>query len=194
MKPTTEEVEKARRSGFDPKMVKGNELANQQTKAEFATRDARKAAMDAAPEAADLLKPAESNQWKSEDSLRQGKADEAKQPQEKALDDLKAAKDELDRQIAAAELAKVDPLAAVKQAAERVEQLIKDQKDANAKTEKAEKNPAKLPDAKAAQKDVKKGTDEVRICRFHPTTTRSPRSTRPPRRCSRQTRTLTRRS
>src|SRR4249919_2324796 len=118
--------------------------------------------MDAAPEAAELLKPAESNQWKSEDALRQGKAEDAKPPQEKALDDLKAAKDELDRQIAAAELAKVDPLAAVKQAAERVEQLIKDQKDANAKTEKAEKNPVRLPDAKAAQKDVTKGTDEVR--------------------------------
>ena len=50
----------------------------------------------------------------------------------------------------------------MKQAAERVEQLIQDQKDANAKTQKAEANPAKLPAAKVAQKDVAKGTDEVR--------------------------------
>ena len=131
---------------------------------------ARKAAITAAPEAADLLRPAESNQWKSEDALRQGKTDDAKEPQEKALEDLKAAKAEIDRQIAAAELAKVDPLAAVKQAAERVEQLIKDQKDANARTEKAEKNPARLPDAKAVQKDVKKGTDEVRNMPLPPNT------------------------
>ena len=151
-------------------MVKGNELANQQTKAEFATRAARKSAMDAAPEAADLLKPAESNQWKAEDALRQGKPDDAKEPQAKALDDLKAAKDEIDRQIAAAELAKTDPLAAVKQAAERVDQLIKDQKDTNSKTDKATKNPNKLADAKAAQKDVAKGTDEVRAMPLPPNT------------------------
>src|SRR5207253_3081094 len=63
-----------------------------------------------------------------------------------------------------------DPLAAVKQAAERIEQLIKDQKDANAKAQKAETNPAKLPDAKLAQKDVAKGTDEVRNSPLPPNT------------------------
>ncbi|MFO0823087.1 MAG: hypothetical protein U0792_08195, partial [Gemmataceae bacterium] len=161
-KPTKEEIQKAAKAGVDPKVAKGNEVANDQTKAEFATRDARKAAEQAAPEVADLLKPAENNQWKAEDALREGKNENAKQPQEKALEDLKNAKAELDRQIAAAELAKKDPLAAVKQAAERVEQLIKEQKDANKKTEKAEANPAKLADAKVAQKDVSKATDEVR--------------------------------
>ena len=161
-KITPAEAEKARKNGVDPKVLKGNELANEQTKAEFATRDARRAAEQAAPEVADMLKPAENNQWKAEDNLRAGKSVEAKKPQDKALDELKAAKQELDRQIAAAELAKQDPLAAVKQASERIDQLIKDQKDANAKTQKAETNPAKLPDAKAAQKDVSKATDEVR--------------------------------
>ena len=76
----------------------------------------------------------------------------AKAPQEKALENLKAAKDELDRQIAAAELAKVDPLAATKQAIEQVDQIIKEQKDANAKTDKAVENPARTPDAANAQK------------------------------------------
>ena len=93
-KITPEEADKARKSGFDPKVVKGNELANQQTKAEFATRDARKAAEQAAPEVADLLKPAETSQWKAEDELRKGKTEAAKEPQDKALEDLKAAKDE----------------------------------------------------------------------------------------------------
>src|SRR5205814_8402794 len=36
--------------------------------------------------------------------------------------------------------------------------------------DKAEKNPAKLPDAKAAQKDVSKGTDEVRNMPLPPNT------------------------
>ncbi|HVL14392.1 MAG TPA: hypothetical protein VM529_17600, partial [Gemmata sp.] len=117
---TPEEAQKASRAGLDPKRVKGNELANQQTKAEFATRDARRAAQQAAPEVADILAPAETKQWKAEAELRKGEIDEAKQPQEAALNELKAAKNELDRQIAAAELAKQDPLAAVKQAAERV--------------------------------------------------------------------------
>ncbi len=105
--------------------VRGNELANQQTKAEFAANSARLAAQEVAPEAARKIEPAETNQWKAEDNLRAGKIDEAKEPQEKALNDLQAAKNELDRQIAAAELAKTDPLAAVKQAAEKIEQLIK---------------------------------------------------------------------
>ena len=162
--------EKAERSRQDPNKVRGNELANEQTKAEFATRDARMAAKDVAPEAAKLLEPAETKQWKAEDNLREGKIDEAKEPEEKALNDLKAAKDELDRQIAAAELAKTDPLAAVKQAAEKIEQLIKDQKNTNEKTEKAEKNAEKLPEAKTAQKDVAKGTDEVRNTPLPPNT------------------------
>ena len=165
---TPEEVDKAERSRFDPKMVKGNELAAQQTKAEFATREARKTAERAAPEIADLLKPAENKQWDSEDALRQGKIDNAKEAQEKAIDDLKTAKAEIDRQIAAAELAKVDPLAAVKQAAERVDQLIQDQKDTNNKTDRAEKNPEKLTDAKAAQKDVARETDDVRAMPLPP--------------------------
>jgi hypothetical protein len=165
---TPEEIDKAQRSRFDPKMVKGNELAAQQTKAEFATREARKTAERAAPEVADLLKPAENKQWDSEDALRQGKMDNAKDAQEKAIDDLKSAKAELDRQIAAAELAKADPLAAVKQAAERVDQLIQDQKDANKKTDRAEKSLDKLPDAQAAQKDVARDTDDVRAMPLPP--------------------------
>src|SRR5581483_2754842 len=137
-KPTPEEIDKARRSKLDPEVVKGNELANQQAKAELSAYDARKAANQAdVPEAVNKLNDASNNQFDSEKALRDGKADNARQPQDKALDDLKAAKAEIDRQIAAAELAKADPLAAVKQAAERVEKLIQDQKDTNAKTQKA---------------------------------------------------------
>jgi hypothetical protein len=161
-KPTKNEVEKALKNRQDPNVVRGNELANEQTKAEFAANNARLAAQEVAPEAARKIEPAETNQWKAEDNLRAGKIDDAKPQQEKALDELKAAKNELDRQIAAAELAKTDPLAAVKQASEKIEQLIKDQKDTNKTTADAEKNTSKLKDAKEAQKEVAKATDEVR--------------------------------
>src|SRR5205085_9589314 len=108
-------------------------------------------------------KPAENQQWKAEDKLRIEKdIPGAQAPQEKALDALKGAKDELDRQIAAAELAKTDPLAATKQAVEQLDKIIQDQKDTNAKTEKAAVNPDRTPDAANAQKDVAKKTDDLR--------------------------------
>ncbi|QJW92727.1 hypothetical protein [Frigoriglobus tundricola] len=163
-KDTAEKVaapEVRNRNGADPKTVRANELANQQAKAEFAARDARKAAEPVAPEAAAMIKPAETQQWKAEDKLRDKDVAGAVEPQEKALEGLKNAKDELDRQIAAAELAKTDPLAATKQAIERVEQLIKEQKQTNAKTEEAADNPARTPEAASAQKDVAKKTDDL---------------------------------
>jgi hypothetical protein len=146
----------------DPKQARAHDLANEQAKVELDTRDARKAVEQVAPEVAETIKPAETNQWKAEDKLRNTDFDAAKPPENRALDALKEARDELDKQIAAAELAKKDPLAAVKSAAEQIEKLIEDQKDAGAKTEKAEQNPAKLPDATAAQKDVGKKTDDLR--------------------------------
>jgi hypothetical protein len=160
--PVRERPFRGGRDTSDPKQARGNELANEQAKVELDTRDARRATELASPEAAEKIRPAETNQWKAEDRLRSTDFEGATDPEEKALDALKAARDELDKQIAAAELAKKDPLAAVKNAAEEIEKLIRDQKDASAKTERAEENPRDLPEAKAAQKDVAKKTDEVR--------------------------------
>jgi hypothetical protein len=148
--------------GIDPKAARANELANQQAKAEFATRDARRAAERVAPEIAEKLKPAETQQWKAEDALRAKDIAAAREPQQRALEALQQAKDELDRQIAAAELAKNDPLAATKQAIEQLDRIIKDQKDTNARTDKAAERPDRLPDAANAQKDVARKTDELR--------------------------------
>ena len=150
-----------RRQRPEEKVAKGQELANAQTKAEFATRDARKMTEPVAPEVADGLKPAENQQWKAEDKLRTGDLNNAKDPQNKALDALKAARDELDKRIAAAEQAKNDPLAAVKQMGEQIDKLIQDQKDAAAKTDEAAKDADKLKDAAKAQQDVGKKTDDL---------------------------------
>ncbi|MBX9623969.1 MAG: hypothetical protein K2X82_09190 [Gemmataceae bacterium] len=151
-----------RRERPEAKVAKGQELANAQTKAEFATRDARKTTEPVAPEVADGLKPAETQQWRAEDKLRAGDLNTAKEPQVKALDALKAARDELDKRIAAAEQAKNDPLAAVKQAGEQIDKLIADQKDAAAKTDEAAEDDAKLKDAAKAQQDVGKKTEALR--------------------------------
>ena len=157
-----DEERPARRERPESKVARGQDLANAQTKAEFATREARKATEPVAPEVADVLKPAETQQWKAEDKLRAGDLNTAKEPQAKALDALKAARDELDKRIAAAELAKNDPLAAVKQAGEQIEKLIQDQKAAAAKTDEAAKDDGKLKDAAKAQKDVGRKTDDLR--------------------------------
>ena len=62
----------------------------------------------------------------------------------------------MDKQIAAAELAKKDPLAAVKNASEQIENVIKEQKAAAEKTNTAEKDASKIPEAAMAQKDVRR--------------------------------------
>ena len=156
-----EQIEQARRQGVDPNVMRGHELANAQAKAEFAARDARKAAEDAAPEVANLLKPVENQQWKAEDALRQGKLDEAQPPQQQALDKLQQAKAEIDRRIAAAEQAKADPRAAVEQAAQRLDKLIQQQKDAQGVTQRAEKNPDRLPLAQALQKETNQNAQQL---------------------------------
>ena len=156
-----EQIEQARRQGVDPNLMRGHELANAQARAEFAARDARKAAEDADPEVANLLKPVENQQWKAEDALRQGKLDEAQPPQQQALNKLQQAKAEIDRRIAAAEQAKVDPRAAVEQAAQRLDKLIQQQKDAQGVTQRAEKNPDRLPLAQALQKETHQNAQQL---------------------------------
>jgi hypothetical protein len=147
----------------EAKRDKLNALAAEQTKAEFATRDARKLAEQVVPEVAEgLRKDAENNQWKAEDKLRAMDQAGAKEPQEKAADALRTAREEIDRQIAAAELAKRDPLAAVKNASEQIDQLIREQKEAQAKAKDAEKEAGKLPEAAAAQKDVSRKADTLK--------------------------------
>ncbi|MDY3554617.1 hypothetical protein R5W24_003743 [Gemmata sp. JC717] len=164
------EVRRIQRQGSDPNTVRANELANQQTKAEFAARDAHKATFEAAPDVAEKLRSAERKEWDAEEKLRNRDIASAKEPQQKALEELNEAKDELDRQIAAAELAKVDSLAATKQAAERLDAIIKEQKDTNAKTDKAAAKPERAPEAATAQKDVAKKTEELRSAPLPPNT------------------------
>ncbi|MCS7271795.1 MAG: hypothetical protein NZ703_12015, partial [Gemmataceae bacterium] len=160
--PSPEMIDKARRNGQNPDQVRGHELAHQQAKAEFVARDARKAAEQADPQLADMLKPVENQQWKAEDALRQGQFDKARPPQEQALEKLRQAKEEIDRRLAETERAKADPRTAVQQAAERLDKLIEQQKEAQAKTERAEKNPERLPLAKQLQQEVLQGTQQLR--------------------------------
>ena len=146
----------------DPKQARANELGQEQAKVELDTHDARKAVAQVEPEIAKRVGEAQTQQSKAEDKLRDTDFEGAKSPEDKALDALKDAAEQLDKKIAEAELAKKDPLAAVKNAAEQIEKLIQEQKDAAAATAKAEKDKAQLPEAKTAQKDVSKKTDDLR--------------------------------
>ncbi|HYH67212.1 MAG TPA: hypothetical protein VD866_21125, partial [Urbifossiella sp.] len=144
----------------EAKQDKAHALATEQAKALLTTRDARRLAEQVVPEVGEgLRQQAEDNQFKAEEKLRAQKADAAKEPQAEATDALRNAREEIDRQIAAAELAKRDPLAAVKTASEQIEKLIQEQKEAQATTKEAEKEAGKLPEAAAAQKEVAKKAD-----------------------------------
>ena len=150
----------------DPVEAKQNkDLATAQAKAQFDARDAKAATEPVAPDAAMKVESAVQKEGQAEKEIREGNPKAAKQPQEKALDDLKQAKDDLDKKIAEAELAKKDPLAAVKDAAKRLDEIIKNQEAAKKTTEQAAKEPTndkKLADAANEQKDVGKKTDDLR--------------------------------
>ncbi|QDU22272.1 hypothetical protein [Urbifossiella limnaea] len=155
----------------DARQDKAQALAAAQARATLTARDARRQTEQVAPEVAEgLRKQAEENQWQAEDKLRAQKADPAKEAQEKAVDALRNAREELDRRIAAAELAKRDPLAAVKTASEQIEKLIQEQKEAQAATKEAEKQNAKLPEATAKQADVTKKADALKNTPLPPNT------------------------
>ena len=156
------DADEPRKATAEAKREKANDLALAQAKAELDTRAARKAADAVAPEVAKTLLPAEDKQFDAEKQLRKADLEAAKEPQNKALEALKTAKDDLDKQIAAAELAKKDPLAAVKNASEQIEKAIQEQKAAAEKTNVAEKDAAKIPDAAKAQNEVAKKTDELK--------------------------------
>ncbi|MBN9521798.1 hypothetical protein J0H58_25330 [bacterium] len=145
------------------KQDKANALAAEQAKTTLTTRDARRLAEQVVPEVAEgIRKGAELNQWKAEEKLRAMDAADAKEPQEKAADALRTAREELDRQIAAAELAKRDPLAAVKAAGEQIEKLIQEQKQALENTKEAEAEAGKIPEAAKEQADVARKADALK--------------------------------
>src|SRR5262249_16380195 len=103
------------------------------------------------------LQSAEHAMKDATEALAKNKAKQAETPQEKASEELKEARKELDRLIAAAEKEKNDPLAALQKAAEQLDKIIKEQTDTRDQTKQPakDKKVAKLADK---QKDLAQQT------------------------------------
>ena len=146
----------------DAQKADANQLADRQGLLEFDTREARKALETVSKELAAKLSPAESEMRRAQDELRDKKLDDAKVAEANAAEKLQDAVRELDKQIAAAEKSKSDPLTAAKKAVEEIEKLIKDQKAAKELTKANEKKPENLKPAADAQKDVAKKAEAAK--------------------------------
>jgi hypothetical protein len=145
----------------DPEKAVTSQLADRQSKLEFDTREIRKSLEEVAKEAAAKLAPAESEMRRAEDELREADAPKAVEPQANAVDRLTEAREELDKQIAAAEREKRDALAATKKAAEMVDKLLAEQKAAKQMTAEA-KRPDEVKQSADAQRDVARQADELK--------------------------------
>jgi hypothetical protein len=144
-------------------------LSSRQASIEFETRAARAILQPHVPELAGKLQPTEEVMREAQHALREQATRKppiakAVHPQERVLNGLMEVKRELDRLIAEAEKAQTDPLAALKDALAKVEQLIKEQKDLRDKTDEAGKTDQthRLPYMAPKQDDLARRTEEVR--------------------------------
>ncbi|MBI1830566.1 MAG: DUF4175 family protein [Planctomycetes bacterium] len=143
---------------------KNAKLADKQAQIAFDTKDTANLVKPFADQAAKNLEAAEKEMKAAKENLIKSETKKAADPQAKATDELKLAKAELDKMIAAAEKAKVDPLAAVKSAIEKLDNIIQEQtknRDETKATVGAKQN-LKLPDLADQQKQLAKKTDDVK--------------------------------
>jgi hypothetical protein len=91
--------------------------------------------------------------------------DRAMPSQRQALEELRRLRSELDCLIAEAEKQRTDPLAALKNVAETIDQLIKEQKETKAQTVGAEnaRQPDKLSELSPVQQKMAERTDAVKL-------------------------------
>jgi hypothetical protein len=143
---------------------KNAKLAEKQTQIAFDTKDTANILKPLAPDAAKALDAADKEMKATKENLLKNDAKKAAEPQAKAADNLKDAKAQIDRLIAAEEKAKSDPLAAVQKALENIDKIIQDQTKTRDDTKDtvADKQNLKLPELADAQKELAKKTDEVK--------------------------------
>ena len=143
-------------------------LSSREASLEFDTRATRALLHPHESKLAGQLHPIEKNMRQAQTALRNQATRRppiarAIDPQDAALEKLRAVKDELDRLIAEAEKAQADPLANLKDTLAKVEQIIKEQKDIRDKTDEAGKTaqPQRLPYMAPKQEDLAKRTEEL---------------------------------
>jgi hypothetical protein len=142
---------------------KAAELGQKQALLEFDAHDTQKLLMPHAEEAARKVEQAEAAMKDAKTALAKNAPETAVMPQDKAVEVLKQARTDVNRMIAEAEKQQHDPLAALKKAADTVDQLLKEQTTTRDETKDAarDKQNLKLPALAGKQKDLAKRTTDL---------------------------------
>jgi Domain of unknown function (DUF4175) len=157
-----EELEKAVKNAQAAE--KSNDLSKQQAKLEYETKDTANLVKPVAKDAAEKLEAAEKAMQKAKDALAKAEPRQAPIPQEKATQDLKQARQEIDKLIDKLDKQKNDPIAALKNAAEKLDKIIKEQTDTRDKTKQTAdaKQNQKTPQLAEKQKELAKETNQLK--------------------------------
>ena len=137
------------------------EMSDQQARLALDTRDTSNLLKPISVDLADKIDTSRTPMKNAEELLRDATPNKAVVPQDKVIDTLKEARAELALMIAKAEEQRRDPLAALKDIAENLEKILKEQiatRDLTRDTGDA-KQLDKLPDIAPQQKDLAKRTD-----------------------------------
>jgi hypothetical protein len=142
---------------------KNAELSTQQARLQFETQETQNLARPLAKETAEKVQTAERAMENAKTALEKKTPDKAVAPQEKAVAALEEAKKDVERMLAIAEKQKADPLAALKKAADTVEQLLKEQTATRNQTKDAAKDEhnLQLPVIANKQTGLAKRTEDL---------------------------------
>jgi hypothetical protein len=165
--PKTLKTEKAapeKRLQDEKAAQKALDLGKQQARLEHDNKDTRDLLKPHEPKLANQVEKAGEAMKESKTALAKNTPAKALPPQEKAVEQLREIRKELDRQIAAAEKKKTDPLAALKDTADTVDKLLKEQTETRDQTKAAatEKQNLKLPALVGKQQDLAKRTEGLK--------------------------------
>lgn len=149
----------------NPAQVHGKQMGDRQGWLEFETRFTRAALATHFAPVAGQLESVEGLMRDSQQGLRrQHKPDEVTPAQDLALEGLREVRSEVERLLIEEEKARTDPLANLKDALARVEQIIREQKELRETTEKAtdKRQNEKLSKDAPKQAELARQTDAVR--------------------------------
>jgi hypothetical protein len=148
----------------DTPTARARELADRQGRAQHATRDGRLLLKPHAAELAEKITEVEESMREVQVPLRDRKAADAADQQDQAVIGLRTVIAELDRLILQAEQEKHDSLAALQKALEKLDQIIRDQKETRQTTEDADeaRDNDRLAKQAQPQSDLTRRTDELR--------------------------------
>jgi Domain of unknown function (DUF4175) len=154
------------RDGISPPMMDdrgAKEMSDQQARLALDTRDPSNLLKPFAIDVADEIDAAQRPMKRAEDALRDGTPSKAVRPQDQATSALKDARAKVADLIAQAEDKKKDPISALKDAAETIEKLLKDQIATRDQTKDADdaKQPEQLPKIAPKQKDLANRTEDL---------------------------------